>query len=149
MRSLLQTGISWLFLSNFPKCPKLRTIGIWLSVIDLILEIVASSCDSLTDFTLWASREGCPVTEYVNKLLLKMSPMSPLAPCRGNNGTMLMRENGEGVTGTSSPFFLVLRGRSYSFLCSMADQAYYFCPMVMEEWELKPCFRTPGLGNAP
>lgn len=93
-----------LFLAIFQIALNYGLLESDLLVIDLILEVVASSCDSPTDFTLWASREVCPVTEYVNKFLLKMNPKSPLAPFHGNNGTVLMRENGEGVTGISSPF---------------------------------------------
>lgn len=104
----------------------------------LILQIVASLCGSPTDFTLGASREGCTVIEHVdNQLMLKMSPRSSLSSSPVNNGTVPMRENGGGVAG-SSAHFLIFRGRSYSFLRSMADQAYRLYSVIMEEHKMKP-----------
>lgn len=88
-------------------CSRQASLGFFLSIFqsDLSLHIVASSCDSPTDFTLWASREGCLVTEYANKLLLKMSPRSPLVSCHVNNGAVPMRENGGRVADISAHFF--------------------------------------------
>lgn len=120
-------------------CSRQASLGFFLSIFqsDLSLHIVASSCDSPTDFTLWASREGCLVTEYVNKLLLKMSPRSPLVSCHVNNGAVPMRENGGRVADISAHFFFgpqrkILLPQVYG-RSSLPLVVMWLCPVVTKE----------------